>query len=166
MYMKIEEIRIDDLPQDIENFQTAAVNMMIDPVNTAALFVFALNVYSQNKDQGFPLLSFLTDEGIKPSTLTNIERSPQIARSYLKGATSLNCYTPTHPLTILVRNSDEKGIKRNLKTVYIGCGGTDSYRPITLVKVKKRKLSFKSKFDLWYVYEYPSIILDVKPCKN
>lgn len=115
MYVKTEEIRIDDIPQDIENFNKAAVDMMIDPVKTAALFIFALNIYSKDKEQGNPLLNHLIADDAKSINFINIERNPQIARSYLKGATPNNGYTPQTPYTVLIRYNEEKGIKRNFK---------------------------------------------------
>lgn len=162
MYFKTEEIRVDNLPKDIEEFKKAAVDKMVDPVNTAALFIFALNVYTENKDKGKQLLDFLVHDQESPISFDNILRNKNIAKSYLKGAEPNNEYTPIDPLTVVIRRDESRGLKRNLKTVYIGCGGTESYRPITLVRIKKRKLNIKSKYDLWFIHQYPSIILDVK----
>lgn len=162
MDVKIAEIKIDHFSDNLDEFIKAAADMMIDPVNTAALFVFALNVYAEEKEKGLPLIAFLLEENRKAANLNILEKKKQIARSYLKGAGPDNGYTPSLPHTVIVRSDGEKGIKRNLKTVYTGCGGTDSYRPLTLIKIKRRKVKIKSSIDLWFIYEYSSLLLDVK----
>ena len=162
MYFKTEEIRIDNLPYDIEEFKKTAVEKMVDPVNTAVLFIFALNIYAEDADKGKEFLSFLIRDFENAISFSNIAKNNNIAKSYLKGAEPSNKYTPSQPLTVVVKYDEERGRIKHLKTVYIGCGGVDSYRPLTLVRVKRRKLPFKHKHDLWFVYDYPSIILDVK----
>lgn len=162
MYFKTEEIRIDNLPLNMEEFKKTAVEKMVDPINTAVLFIFALNVYAEDQDKGKAMTAFLIHDFENAISLENIAKNKNIAKSYLKGAEPSNGYTPGQPLTVVVKYDEERGRKKHLKTVYIGCGGTDSYRPLTLMRIKRRKLPFKNKHDLWFVHEYPSIILDVK----
>ena len=97
------------------------------------------------------------------------ERYPEVARSYVKGAVPENGYSvPQDEWVIYVKLTDERGLRKKAKTVYVGCSGTGFYRPITLASkppryVRKRfAVRCEYETDPWFVTDYPSLLLPVK----
>ncbi|MBR5279973.1 MAG: hypothetical protein IKU26_03270 [Clostridia bacterium] len=170
----LKEIHIAELPKTQEEFQSLLLEQIATPWGSAAMFIAALNIYVQNPDLGQACLDMVRlGEPISPAELNNVfqpfaRQSPFVARSYIAGATPENGYTiPEGDWVIYIKITDEKTLRRKSKTVYVGCSGTGSYRPITLASkpprfVRKRfgvKIDYED--DPWFVTDYPSILLPV-----
>ena len=175
----LKEIHIAELPKNQEEFQTMLLEQIATPEGSAAMFIVALNLYVQTQELGQTCLDMVRlDDPMSPAEVTNIfqplaNQYPFVARSYIAGATPKNGYTvPEGDWVIYVKITDEKTLRRKSKTVYVGCSGTGSYRPITLASkpprfVKKRfgvKIDYED--DPWFVTDYPSILLPVPQVPN
>ncbi len=171
----LTEIQIPNLPETKEDFQALLIQQIGTPQGAAAVFVVALNILLKDADLGRSCLDMIrlgdpmSDGEFNASFLPICQRSPEIARSYLKGATPDNGYcVPDGESVIFVKTTDERGIRKKAKTVYIGCNGTGSYRPITLASkppryVRKRfGVRCEYETDPWFVTDYPSLLLPVK----
>jgi hypothetical protein len=170
----LKEIHIASLPQTQEEFQTLLLEQVATPWGSAAMFIVALNIYMQDPALGQACLDMIRlGEPMTQAELTNVfqvmaGQYPFVARSYIAGATPRNGYTiPEGDWIIYIKITDEKSLRRKSKTVYVGCSGTGSYRPITLASkpprfVRKRfgvKMDYEE--DPWFVTDYPSILLPV-----
>lgn len=173
----VSEIDVSLVPRDRDGFRDYADVMLQTPAGAAALFVAALDIYNEDKDLAVYMLTYLrflpelSPGELNIQLLQVLGKRNFYTKGYFKGALPENGYTPSSPYTVMVRDDGRKGLKKDLKTLYIGCGGTGTYRPITLKlqPIKKiRKLQGKRKLedDLWYVEEYPSIMLEMQPVKE
>lgn len=170
----LKEIRIAKLPQTQEEFQSLLLEQIATPWGSAAAFIAALNIYVENRELGQTCLNMIRlGEPISQAELTNVfqvmaNQYSFVARSYIAGASPKNGYTvPEGDWIIYIKITDEKTLRRKSKTVYVGCSGTGSYRPITLASkpprfIRKRfgvKIDYEE--DPWFVTDYPSILLPV-----
>ncbi len=165
---KLTEVTFYELPTDFEIFTNIAESTLNLPERVAALFILALRIYAVDSELGLQMLSYLRhQEALEPDEIKNLldtplKKSRYIPLSYFKGATPQNSYTPDEPYVITVKEDGKKSLKRKYKTLYIGCPGAGIYRPITLVKVKKRKVKNKRLLgNPWFVEEYASLTLPV-----
>lgn len=165
---KLTEVTFHELPTDFDIFTNIAESTLNLPERVAALFILALRIYAVDSDLGLQMLSYLRhQETLEPNEIKNLleaplKRSRYIPLAYFKGATPQNSYTPDEPYIITVKTDSRRSLKRKYKTLYIGCPGAGIYRPITLVKVKKRKVKNKRLLgNPWFVEEYASLTLPV-----
>ena len=171
----LTEVHIPNIPESAEDFRALLIAQIGTPQGAAAAFIVALNMLLQDADLGRACLDMIrlddpmSDGEFKASFMPIRDRFPEIARSYLRGATPQNGYCAAkEDLVIFVKVTNERGIRKKAKTVYIGCNGTDSYRPITLASkppryVRKRfDVRCEYETDPWFVTDYPSILLPVK----
>ena len=128
----------------------------------------ALRIYAVDQELGLRMIAFLRHEETIPEIeekrllLDPLSKARYIPLSYFKGATDSNGYTPSEPYTITVKDNGLKSKNKNEKTVFIGCGGSGTYRPVTLFKVKFRKLKNKRfEDDAWFVKDYSSLMLQI-----
>ena len=175
----LHELHITALPDTEEAFQALLLEQIATPWGSASMFIIALNIYVQNQELGQRCLEMVRlEDTLSPAEIKSVfqpmaSRYPFVARSYVAGATAQNGYTvPETGWTIYVKVTDEKSLRRKSKTVYVGCSGTGSYRPITLAStpprfVRKRfgvKIDYED--DPWFVTDYPSILLPVPQAIN
>lgn len=165
---KLTEVIFDTLPTEYETFVSMAEKKLHIPENTAGLFVVALRIYAVDQELGRKMIAFLRHEETISETeekrllLEPLGRARYIPLSYFKGAADRNGYTPSEPYTITVKDSRLKSKNKNEKTLYIGCGGSGTYRPVTLFKVKFRKLKNKRfEDDAWFIKDYASLMLQI-----
>lgn len=175
MKEELMEVRIPALPETEEQFRAMMIEQIATPQGSAAMFIVALNLYVQDSELGRACLNMIrlddpiSDAEIRANFQVLAAKHPEVPRSYLKGAFPENGYTvPQGELVIFVKLTNERGLRRKAKTVYIGCSGTGSYRPITLCSkppryVRKRfQISCEYETDPWFVTDYPSLLLPVR----
>lgn len=165
---KLTEVTFHELPTDFDIFTNIAESTLNLPERVAALFILALRIYAVDSELGLKMISYLRhQEELEPEEIKNLLETPLKKSSYLplayfKGAAPLNSYTPEEPYVITVKNDGHRSLKRKYKTLYIGCPGAGIYRPITLVRMKKRKIKNKRLLgNPWFVEEYASLTLPV-----
>lgn len=164
----LTEIRFDTLPTEYEVFLSLAEKTLHLPEHAAGLFVIALRIYAVDQELGRKMIAFLRHEDSLSETEEKkllsepLRKASYIPLSYFKGASAENGYTPAEPYTVTVKDNRLKSRKRNEKTLYLGCGGSGTYRPITLFKVKYRKLKNRHfEDDAWFIKDYASLMLPI-----
>ena len=145
------------LPMTLEELVASPYNDLRTPVNTAALFVLALNAFSQNRDESIAMINYLRgpnpmsaeDVRLLDETLVQNNTAGYLARSYLMGATQHNGYTPSQPYTVIVIDNPYTYLDTNVVHEYaylfVQCGVTDSPRAVTMRKGED---------GLWYLWKH------------
>ena len=146
---KTEKITFADLPETLDAFKALPQAAMSTPFDTAAMTVLALCFYPKDKDLSLTMLDFLRGprpmSGIDKSNIADRFRSKDyVPRSYFKGATPQNDYTPSEPYTITVSENQYSYEVDGMAKLFIPSGGADSPRPIQLRKAKDGR---------WYLWE-------------
>lgn len=172
----VTEIQVDGCPEAAEEFRALLGEKLSDPAQTAALFILSLDTFLSQPQRGLEMIALLRgqtelDETERKYQLTPLAEQAYLPRAYYKGALAENGYTPALPRTVVIKYDEQRGKDKNKKTVYIGCGGTGTYRPITLKRLKKRAArkflqTRRVQEEAWFVTEYPSILLPVKKPEN
>ena len=146
---KTENIVFSKLPDTLEEFKALPQAAMSTPFDTAAMTVLALCFYPKDKDLSLAMLDFLRGpapmSGMDKQNLADRLRGKDyVPRSYFKGATPQNDYTPSEPYTITVSENSYSYEVDGMAKLFIPSGGADSPRPIQLRKAKDGK---------WYLWE-------------
>ena len=77
-----------------------------------------------------------------------------LMRSYFKGATPKNNYTPSQPYTVDVQTNDYTYQQEGYARFLITCGGADSPRPMTLRK--------KGSTGEWFLWDYKGLLSGIR----
>lgn len=146
---KSVDIVFNNLPDTVEQFKALPQAAMSTPFETAAMTVLAFCFYPQDKEACLQMVDFL--KGPKP--LSPYEKSfiadrfrdaDYIPRSYFKGATPQNDYTPSQPYTVTVSDNPYSYQNEGYAKLFIRSGGADSPREVLMRKAKDGK---------WYLWE-------------
>ncbi len=135
---KTREISFRTLPATLAEMQALPEASLTDPFAVAALTVIALNEYTINKDVAVQMLDFLNGPNdVSPSDMQFLrdrvmDGHTYVARSYFKGATPDNNYTPTMPYTVTVMQNAYSQRAENYLTLWIYSGGADAPREVQL----------------------------------
>ncbi|MBR6322413.1 MAG: hypothetical protein IKR59_06055 [Lachnospiraceae bacterium] len=135
---KVREISFSTLPTSLAEMQALPEASMTDPFAVAALTVVALNEYTINRDVALQMLDFLNGPNdVSQSDIQFLrdrvmDGHTYVARSYFKGATPDNNYTPTMPYTVKVMMNAYSQRSENYLALWIYSGGADSPREIQL----------------------------------
>ena len=141
LFSKKETFTFEKLPTSLEELKAMPEASLDSPFKTAALTVCALCVYSNDREKGTEMLNFL--RGPRPMSPADIaflndrlmDGKNNVARSYFKGTTPQNEYTPTTPYTIKVVSNQYSSLENgNYMKLLITSGGADSPRSVTLRK--------------------------------
>ena len=132
------QVSFDTLPKTLEEMKALPYASLQKPEEVAALCVAALAVYPDNKEESIKMLDFL--RGPRPLSPMDqqflrdrfMDGKGYIPRSYFKGATPDNDYTPSSPLTIVMSDSHAQIAEEGYKILDLQSGGADSKRTVTL----------------------------------
>ena len=171
---KITEVLWDILPETYEEFLEEAGEKLYDPETAAALFICALRIFIRDQSEGIRCLKLITfndsdDAPLYYPRLSQIAgKQAYLPDSYFENATAENGYSHPLPCKTVIKSDNAKGIRRDCKTVYIGCGGSGNFRPVTLVNISEEKIyasfrELKPENSMWFVKDFVSLLSDVKP---
>ena len=159
----LKRVVIDRLPGSREEFRSMMEGQIATPEGAAAMFVAAMLMTAADRATGFECMCDICidppDERVFSAIVPEGAELEKIARSYLTENPESGA------LTVTVKLTDEKSLRRHMKTVYVGCSGTASYRPLTLAsrppRYMKKRFGFKNNYyeDPWLAAEYPSMVL-------
>ena len=152
------------LPATLAELVASPYNDLRTPINTAALFIVALNTYSQNREESIAMINHLRgsnpmstdDVCFLDESLAKNNAENRMARSYLEGATTQNGYTPSQPNTVVIIDNPYTYLATNngakeYAHLLIQRGGTDNPRSITMRNVG----------GLWYLWEYAVLLNEI-----
>jgi len=134
---EVRSVVFSPLPATLAEFAALPEAAMKTPFDTAAMYVAALNVYGQNRDEPVAMMNLL--KGPRPMDARELEllgermgQGGYLARSYLAGANALNNYTPAQPYTAVVCDNSTSYQEQGCARLFVACGGADGPRPITM----------------------------------
>lgn len=161
---KTEKIVLSDIPSSAAEMRAAKEFSLQNPYSVAAFAVAALCVYPQDKDAAAEMLNVL--RGPNPLSPHDIQflrdrfmdGKDYKPRSYFDGAKPENDYQPATPYTITIREQSNSRDQENMVTLYLTSGGADNARPVTL--------RHKPSTDEWFLWEYSSLLLDIRIPKS
>jgi len=139
----------DILPSTLEELLASPYNNLMTPMNTASLYVVALNAFSKDREQSLAMINYLrgplplNEEEVAfiDERMALYNEEGYLTRSYLLGAIPYNGYMPQQPFTINVTDNFYTYYDNDYATVYVYCSSENSSRPVYL-----RKLG-----ELWYL---------------
>ena len=152
------DIVLPAIQMDLETFRSLADTHMSQPEWTVALSVAAFATYPKDKELALAMLEILrgpagisaTDKKFIADRFLDKDYVP---RSYFKGATPDNDYTPSEPPTIRVSSHRHSYSREGLADLWLYSGGADSPRPASVRKAKDGK---------WYLWNYNSILMGIR----
>jgi len=152
------EIIFSTLPENATQMQEARNSGLDTPFKSAALFIAALCSYERDKEQCFEMINIIKG----PQSLSPYEKqfirdrmtgkAGYIGKSYFKGSSPQNNYTPSHPLAIEISETPYSYSQQGYATVYMKTSGADSPRPIKL----------REKNNEWFLWEFGGILADIR----
>ena len=143
------DVTFPQLPQTLGELQALPQAAMSTPFDTAALTVAALAAYPVNREEALAMLAFLKgpagfSEREKQFIRDRFMDKDYVPRSYFKGATPQNDYTPQTPVTVTVSENPYSYDDAGYAKLYLQSAGADSPRAVQLRKAKDGK---------WYLWE-------------
>ena len=160
----LKTVKIDNMPCSAEEYSAFFQDAVATPEGAAAAFAVALKLFSGDREKGQRCFSKICvvspDEKDYEQMFPRGEALATLADSYFSRGED-GC------LFVTVKITNEKMVSRRCKTIYVGCNGTGSYRPITLVSKPPRFLKKRDGIrreyydDPWLVSDYPSMLLPV-----
>ena len=155
---KKEKIVFESLPESYGQFVNLPQASMATPFQTAAMAVLAFCFYPKDSELCFGMIDFL--RGPRPMNgadrqfiADRFREKNYVPRSYFMGANPDNDYQPSSPYTVTFSENPHSYDADGIAKLFIASGGADTPRPIQLRKAKDGK---------WYLWEYSSILLDVR----
>lgn len=128
----------NQLPKNLEELQALPQADLKTPEGTAALTIAALAVFPTDREECYRMLDFLRG----PRPLSTYEKQfirdrfmdgkDYLMKSYFKGATPNNNYTPSMPYTLEFTDNPAPMAEDGYKRLNVRSGGADSARVITL----------------------------------
>jgi len=132
-------ITIQKLPTSVEELQALPEASLQDCYGTVALAIAVLCNYEADPAGTIAMLDVL--RGPDPMSAygkqflrDRLRGKAYKPRSFFKGATPENGYTPSQPYTITVTSNRYSFDEENWATLYVKSGGADSPRPVKLRK--------------------------------
>ena len=146
------------IPESYEEFVSLPEAKMETPFETAAMTVLAFCVYPKDRELSVKMLNYL--RGPRPMSGIDInfirdrfmDGKDYVPRSYFKGATPENDYTPDVPLKITVGDNPYSYENDGYAKLLVRSGGADSLREIVLREAKDGK---------WYLWDQ-FILADIR----
>ena len=130
------DISFDKLPVSLEELMALPYASLNEPEYSAALFVAVMMNYSKDKEQTYKMLEFLKG----PYGLTPYEKSfladrmadgDHVVRSFFKGTSPENDYTPSMPYTIETERGFDQETEGRMR-ILLTSSGADTKRFITM----------------------------------
>ncbi|MBR1673346.1 MAG: hypothetical protein IJ703_00080 [Eubacterium sp.] len=151
---KAVDVTFSKLPDSLDEFRALPQAACTTPFDAAALTIVALVCYPKNKEMALSMLDFLRG----PRPLSGMDKQfindrfmdgkDYVPRSYFRGATPQNDYTPAAPYTITVSENPYSYQDQGYAKLFVQSGGADSPRAIQLRQLKDGKWCLWEQFIL------------------
>ena len=162
MTQKKKSFTFGAIPTSLDELKALKEADMKDPSGVVALTILAFNALVENNEVGMQMLDFLNG----PADICNKEKQfvndrfmdgkEYVVKSYFKGATPTNNYTPNVPYVIEVGEQAHSKdiIGEGYLKLFVHSGGADSDRYMILRK--------KASTGQWFLWEYSSILASIR----
>lgn len=163
---KTKKFKFETLPKTVEELKALPDCKLTDYFATGAMTVLMLNVWAENPEEGEKMLEYLNG----PYTVNDMDRQfihgqfmdnrNYIPRSYFKGATPDNNYTPSQPyeLEIIENSYSKENYEDGYITLYCESGGADSPRNFSL--------RCKKSTGEWFVNDFRALLSSMRKPKE
>ena len=158
---KAEIIKFDSLPKSVDDINALA-DCFKSPFRMAALSVAVLMNYENDRAATLDMLNCL--RGPRPLSVHDeqflrdrLGGKMYVVRSYFRGTSVENDYTPSVPYEIEVCDNPYSYQNADYATLYIKSSGADSPRPVTL--------RHKPSTDEWFLWEI-TYLADIRQPKS
>ncbi len=157
-----KKVTLESLPANLEELQAMPGADLTDEYTVAALAVAVLCNYENDPDETYRMMDFLRG----PQPMNGIDKQfirdrlkdrGYIIRSYLKGTSPDNNYTPAKPYVVEISENSYSRDEEGYVKLFLKSSGADSPRPITLRK--------KASTGQWFVWQI-SILTDIRKPKE
>ena len=155
------EFTYEKLPLTLDDLKAMQKNPK-DFFETAALAVLALNVYADFPEECEAMLNYLN--GPDPVAVRDMqliktqfmEGGKYTVKSYFKGATPQNNYTPSMPFTVTVHDNPYSydTMKDGYVSLYIPSGGADNDRKVML--------RTKPSTGEWFIHTWQGLLMGIR----
>ena len=138
------------LPRSLAELQTLPQAALREPWDTAALFLAAMDVYAEDRNAALEMVDFLRG----PRPLSPLDKQflrdrmrdgAYTPRSFFRGASPQNNYTPSKPYTLIFEETPYTWANEGYCQLWIRSGGADSPRSVQLRK--------KPSAGQWFLWE-------------
>ena len=155
------EVLIENLPYTYEEFTAMSQGDLSLPQNTVVMFLLALNVFTKNANLGRTMINSLKwkqplSQYEEMFIFEKLKNRAYLPMAYFSGACPENGYTPQKPYLLKVIDCFKGGGKGNLKKLFLETAGA----------VEKREITLKKDGNLWKIWEYAAILMNIKPPQN
>ncbi len=159
---KAKSVNVPSLPTTLAELQAMPGAKLTDEYAVTALAVAVLCNYERDADETYRMVDFLRG----PQPMTGVDKQfirdrlkdrGYIVRSYFKGATPENNYTPAKPYAVEISENSYSRQEQGYVKLFVHTSGADSPRPITL--------RLKPSTGQWFVWQL-SLLTDVKKPKE
>ena len=144
-----EIFTFDKLPENLAELQARPEASLKSAYKTTALTMAALCSFEKNENDVYEMLDFLKGPGSVSTYEQQFLRDrfmdkDYVPRSFFKGATPQNDYTPDAPPSIIVSENPYSYQDQGYAKLYLKSGGADSPRAVQLRQAKDGK---------WYLWD-------------
>ncbi len=170
----IANVKIDKLPQNIDEFIALRDSLASTPQGGAAIFILALKMFAENPEVGAKCLVISVSRNklqagtvYKGFQISNfdmarikeqIRRFPYIANSYFAGTNAETKYNFTTPVEIECSENPYSGdINSGEFKLFVKSSGADSPRPIFMTRNNR---------GVWKATEWSTILMGIVPAKE
>jgi hypothetical protein len=159
---KAKSVDIPSLPTTLAELQAMPGAKLTDEYAVTALALAVLCNYENDPDETCRMMDFLRG----PQPMTGVDKQfirdrlkgrSYVIRSYFKGATPDNNYTPTKPYAVEISENSYSREEQGYVKLFVRTSGADSPRPITL--------RLKPSTGQWFVWQQ-SLLTDVQKPKE
>lgn len=163
---KTKKFKFDTLPKTVDELKALDNCKLTDYFSTGAMAILMLNVWAEDPQAGAAMLEYLNG----PYEVNEMDRQfvsgqfmdnqKYIPRSYFKGATPDNNYTPELPYEVeIIENPYSKeNYDEGYITLYCESGGADSARNISL--------RCKKSTGEWFVNDFRALLSSIRKPKE
>lgn len=157
-----KSVTLPSLPSTLAELQAMPAAGLTDEYAVTALTVAVLCNYEHDSAETFRMMDFLRG----PRPLNGVDQQfirdrlkgrSYIVRSYLKGATPDNNYTPATPYAVEISENSNSRAEQGYVKLFVRSSGADSPRPVTLRQ--------KPSTGQWFVWQM-SLLTDVRQPKE
>ena len=161
---KKKNVVFSKLPKNAAELKALPNFSLKDEFFVAAAAAVCLDVYPENREACFEMLNVL--KGPQPLMTAekqfindrNMDGKHYVMRSYMKGSSPDNDYTPTQPYTIEVTELSNSRENEGYMKLYLESSGADSLRFVVLRN--------KPSTGEWFLWEFQGIMPDIRIPKS
>lgn len=154
------QICFQNMPKNFQDFLLLTESLPKVPESVCALFLCALELFSENREEGTQAMNSL--RGPRPISVYDtqfltdrLRGKAYLPMAYFSGATPENGYVPQRPFVLdVLPDTRPQDVEPGYLRLFLKTSGADSPRPI--------KLRQKASTGEWFLWEYSSVLSGIR----